>query len=341
MSQSEVIPELKSLYHNITSNQEKWSAPTPGKVPTTKTTAAAATGFGTPFAPLPAPRKVPTTKTTAAAATGFGTPFAPLPANTSDDMRLAFSVLKKPPNKPSNRPSKKTSKKSDKNHTKKNKNPKRPSFKQRSIKPTTPYADIKKIILDIISNFQIILDTYRNIINTIETTSSSKGSKTDNYYNELINLFNVEDYYQLSLKNIINKIMSYDFSDSFKSHLIICTYLHYYIDNNDKLSALDSNVKNNNLIKKNLESIKLSIDLIITKYKSYIINIIEYKQEQEDYNKSFFKIFNKVYENDQNNKIYIYILYLLHNYYIDNLIINKLIIIPPKDFNPKSHDKIN
>ena len=125
------------------------------------------------------------------------------------------------------------------------------------------------------------------------------------------------------------------FSDSFKSHLIICTYLHYYIDNCDKLSLLG-----NKPLDKNLTSIKECIDTIIYYYKDDMIKIIEYKQENDNiyYNKDFFKSLNKVYQDDPSNKINIYILYLLHNYYTDNLILSKLIIFPPPDFTPKKRD---
>ncbi len=211
---------------------------------------------------------------------------------------------------------------------------KKQTSKNRSqIKENKKYKEIRDIISQIISYFHTVLDTYRNFISVSE--SRIKISKTERYYNELINLFNIEEYYQLPFNNIISKIMSYDFSDSFKSHLIICTYLHYYIDNYDKLSLLG-----NKPLDKNLTSIKECIDTIIYYHKDDMIKIIEYKQEKDNiyYNKDFFKSLNKVYQDDPSNKINIYILYLLHNYYTDNLILNKLIIFPPPDFTPKKRD---
>ena len=211
---------------------------------------------------------------------------------------------------------------------------KQTSKRRSQIKENKKYKEIKDIINEIITNYNVVLNKY--FISVTGGENGSEISKTDKYYNELLNLFNVEEYYQLSFNNIINKMMSYNFSDFFKSHLIICAYLHYYIDNYEKISLLDDDKPLNDY----LITIKNSINTIIKIHKDDMIKIIEYKQENKNiyYKKDFFKSFNKVYEHDPSNKINIYILYLLHNYYTDKLILDKLILIPPQDFIPKKRD---
>ena len=171
-----------------------------------------------------------------------------------------------------------------------------------------------------------IINLFSNIVMRYESNLYNSGNKSiEKYYEEFAKLVTIEENYKLTFNNLIKKIINNKFSEIFKCNLIVCLYLHYYIENSSKLTdGSESYPETDKEFKKILSIINSIIDT--SKEKNEMNRMIEkIKKEDTHYNNNFFELLNKNYTDDD-NKIKLYILYLLHNYYTDKNIVDKLII---------------